>query len=263
MNARLPPAPCVGSRLGWLGVAAALHALPAWVFQGRRVPIGPGPRPTPIEVTMRSQPAPMERPVEPSKPKEKLQNPPPPVASKPKRRRPRATARERHRRASPTREAGPKRPAAPRPVVGMSFGSTVRGGPAFATGETLIGSTPSTGRAEPAAAPPPPRGSGNRQARFVNPTGPDVERPRRTGRIKPNYPEALRAQRVEAQVTVQLMLNRAGAVTRVRIMKPARHPAFNRAALEAAQKEEFTPATQGGRPIPYTLSFSYRFRSSD
>ena len=51
-----------------------------------------------------------------------------------------------------------------------------------------------------------------------------------------------------------------------RLSRYARHllsanPAL--AAEAAARREEFTPATRDGRALPFTLTFTYRFRLSE
>ena len=51
-----------------------------------------------------------------------------------------------------------------------------------------------------------------------------------------------------------------GKVTRVKIISASPYPEFNQAADKAAHEEEFEPALRDGIPIPYTLSYTYRFR---
>ena len=55
-------------------------------------------------------------------------------------------------------------------------------------------------------------------------------------------------------------LDAAGKVIDVRIIKKSDHPEFDEAARQAALREQFDPATRDGTAIPYTLSYTYRFR---
>jgi protein TonB len=87
--------------------------------------------------------------------------------------------------------------------------------------------------------------------------------PVRRGESKPVYPALLKSQGLEANVTVLLQLDASGAVTKVQIVKPAQYPEFNEAARRAALAERFEPATRDGVAIPYSLSFTYRFRLED
>jgi protein TonB len=87
--------------------------------------------------------------------------------------------------------------------------------------------------------------------------------PKRRAPSKPPYPETLKAQGVEADVPVLVTLDDGGRVTAVKILKSSAYPEFDEAARRAALAEQFEPATRDGAPIPYTLSFTYRFRLED
>jgi protein TonB len=87
--------------------------------------------------------------------------------------------------------------------------------------------------------------------------------PKRKQQKKPAYPETLKSQGIEADVTVMVTLDARGKVTSVKIIKPAPYPEFNAAAEATAREEEFEPALRDGMPIPYTLSYTYRFRLED
>ena len=60
------------------------------------------------------------------------------------------------------------------------------------------------------------------------------------------------------QVRVSIEAN--GKVSSVTVLKGSGHQAFDEAAERAAMAETFTPATRDGKPVAYTLSYSYRFR---
>jgi protein TonB len=165
--------------------------------------------------------------------------------------------------------AGPKDAAPPPRVVGLSLESTVEGGegPGFAVGNTALGRT-----ADRAVAPEAVARSGlatdaarasNAVATRIPSAGVRYAMPQRKRVINPVYPELLKSQGIEADVTVMLSLDASGAVAGVKIVKPAPYPEFNEAARKAALAEQFLPATRDGIAIPYSLSFTYRFRLED
>jgi periplasmic protein TonB len=168
-------------------------------------------------------------------------------------------------------------PATPKAVriVGLSLESTTEGGsgPSFAVGNTRQGET-----AERAVAPkditPPPEstaaptnstgsGKGNQVASRIPVAGVKYELPTRRHPKNPPYPSTLKSQGIEGDVPVLVSIDATGKVTAVKILKPSAYPEFNEAARLAALAEEFEPATRDGAPIPYPLSFTYRFRLED
>ena len=88
-------------------------------------------------------------------------------------------------------------------------------------------------------------------------------KPKRLQRIKPAYPPTLRAQGIEANVVVKVEVDATGKVTQVEIISPAKESEFNEAAKRAARQEKFSPATKDGKAIPYSISYTYRFRIND
>jgi protein TonB len=170
----------------------------------------------------------------------------------------------------PPREPPPEPAKAPPPrVVGLSLESTAEGGdgPSFAVGNTRAGAT--AGRAEApkevaptAAAEAPPQPTANRAATRIPTAGITYTMP--GGKPKqPPYPATLKAQGLEGDVGVTVQLDATGRVTKVTIVKPSPYPEFNEAARQAAADETFTPATRDGVPIPYPLTYTYRFRLDD
>ncbi len=74
------------------------------------------------------------------------------------------------------------------------------------------------------------------------------------------YPSAALKDRVGAPVTVTLRLDvdAAGAVTHAEVTEPQGH-GFDEAALAAAQKLRFEPASRAGAPVASKVSFRYTF----
>jgi protein TonB len=218
------------------------------------------PRPTPLVVEMREPPPPPPAPAI-----AKAETPTPEPEPKPEPPKPRPKSEP------PPKELPPPPPttAAPPPrIVGLSLESTTEGGdgPAFSVGNTRDGETakqavdprkvPPRGTAPPTAAPV----SRNQVASRVPTAGVKYVLPRRRKPSQPPYPETLKAQGIEADVTVLVKLAADGSVETVTIVKGSGHPEFDQAARAAAQGEAFEPATRDGVAVPYTLSFTYRFR---
>ena len=162
--------------------------------------------------------------------------------------------------ADPVETAAPEPPAeAPpaEPIVGLSAESTAVGdGPAFAVGNTRMGTTETVAR-DPSSVgkltrtPPGVRSSAK------------IVRPKRQGRSEPVYPADLKAQGLEGDVEVSVDLTPEGRVTAARVTRGSRHAAFDEAALAAARIERFSPATSDGKPVAFTLTYTIRFRITE
>jgi len=219
-----------------------------------------------IEVREHERPEPEPEPPPPDEPDEEASQPEP------------AAPRAAPAQPEPEPEEVPQEvsKSAPMRVVGISLEATVEGGggPAFAVGQTRMGQTAKrAAKAQKAVAPKVAevkaaptarkRGSLNRAATRI-PTA-KVKRTlpkRRLPRVPP-YPAELKSQGIEANVTVMVELDASGKVTSVKIITPSPYPAFNQAARAAALAEEWEPALRDGVPIPYTLSYTYRFQLED
>jgi periplasmic protein TonB len=173
---------------------------------------------------------------------------------------------------TPTPELNP----VPRRIVGLSLESTVEGnGPSFATGTSRMGQTetnatdPKLARRAPAAAQPAPTanaeqtGSVQRVASHIPTRDTQFEKPKRLKPNRPDFPPSLKAQGIEGDVVVRVDIAADGHVTRVAIVRSSGYPAFDDAAKRAASSEQFAPAMRDGAAVPFTLSYSYRFRIED
>jgi periplasmic protein TonB len=169
----------------------------------------------------------------------------------------------------PTEEPDP----VPRRIVGVSLESTVEGnGPSFATGTSRMGQTDThavdPARAQRAPAPAPaaqvtPAPGAQRVASHIPTRDTEFEKPKRLRPNRPEFPAALKAQGIEGDVTVRVDIAASGAVTSVTIVRGSGYPAFDEAAKRAAASERFAPAVRDGNPVPFSLSYSYRFRIED
>jgi protein TonB len=196
--------------------------------------------------------------------------PPPPPAPVERPTRPRVIAK-----APPPPAPPPVAPPKAKPVrvVGLSLESTAGeggDGPSFAAGNTRMGET-----AEKAVAPKditgapkgdsqaPESGTGNKTASRIPVAGVKYTQPKRKNPKPPPYPATLKSQGIEGDVTVLVSLDASGKVLSAKVIKGAPYPEFEEAAKAAALAEEFEPALRDGVPIPYTLSYTYRFRLED
>jgi TonB family protein len=252
---------------------------------GDRSALPSRPRPEKVTVRMtepiRRQPKPVSipepRPVpEPETTTAPALEPPPPTAPKQKViRRP----RKQQPAAAPDvpvdpvniSEKAPSATEAPRRrVVGINFESTVTGGdgPAFAVGNTRMGTTGKVAEAAKDVAPiagrtyrpGPKQPTGNRVSTVIPTAGVTLTKPKRLASEEPQYPKLLKAQGIEGNVAVLIQISETGTVTSVKVVKGSGYPEFDKAAKAAALKARFSPAKRNGAPISYTLKYTYRFR---
>jgi periplasmic protein TonB len=173
-------------------------------------------------------------------------------------------------------ELAPEPDAVPRRIVGLSLESTVEGkGPAFATGTSRMGATdthaadPTEARRAPAPQPAPssvqpePGAAAQRVASHIPTRDTQFEKPKRLKPNRPEFPPALKAQGIEGDVVVRVDIAASGQVTSVTIVKSSGQTAFDEAARNAAASERFAAAVRDGTPVPFTLTYSYRFRIDD
>jgi TonB family protein len=75
----------------------------------------------------------------------------------------------------------------------------------------------------------------------------------------PNYPSEARAEGVEAEVKLELVVSAAGAVENVRVVRRAGH-GLDDAAVLAARQFRFSPAVKQGHAVRVRMSWSVEFR---
>jgi periplasmic protein TonB len=257
-----------GRRRPWTRLAEALSALlmaaaiHVGVVVGTAFIAGRGParqrkleQAIRVEVREPPRPLPPRPPLPPRIEKSTLETP----APKP---RPKPTGRPQTEKLQPQPPAPPPKQTPVR-VVGLSLESTTEAGngPTFAVGDTRVGQT-----ADRAAS---PHGDGvpaglaaplNRPATRIPVQGVKYTSPKMRRKVEPTYPETLKAQGLEADVTVLVSIGVRGQVLAVEIVKGSPYPEFNQAARATALKQEFEPELRDGVPIASTLSWVYRFR---
>jgi protein TonB len=199
----------------------------------------PEPPPPPPEPEPEPEPEQITKP----EPKPRKAEPPPPAEKEP-----------------PDKSKKP-----PPRVVGLSLDSTSQGGsgPAFGVGNTRQGETDKRAADPKKVTREAPAASPNKTASRIPSAGASYVLPKRKRKVEPPYPEKFKAQGIEAAVTVMVSLDPGGKVKSVKIIKSSGYKEFDEAARKTALAEEFEPAKRDGTPIPYTLSFTYRFRLED
>jgi TonB family protein len=77
----------------------------------------------------------------------------------------------------------------------------------------------------------------------------------------PDYPEKAKSWGESAVVWVQALVDKDGKVENAVILQSSgRNLGFDEAALEAAYKNEYRPAIQGGEPVPVWVSYKVEFK---
>ncbi len=80
--------------------------------------------------------------------------------------------------------------------------------------------------------------------------------------VPAEYPRELLARGLRGAVTLQLVVDAAGSVSKVEVVLSA-GPDFDAAAMAAARQLRFQPATQGGKSISVAIRFRYVFAPED
>lgn len=75
----------------------------------------------------------------------------------------------------------------------------------------------------------------------------------------PRYPRVARQRGHEGTVELRIHVLRSGATGGVEILRSSGHTVLDDAALEAAMRWRFTPATRGGRPVDLWIEMPVEF----
>ena len=106
-----------------------------------------------------------------------------------------------------------------------------------------------------AFAPPPPK---QRDQEPYLPGVGDVTMPEVISREKAIYPEAARADKLEAQVIIEVVVDKEGKPTNPRILTPP--TIFDASALESVATYKYKPATKNGQPVAVTMNIITVFK---
>jgi protein TonB len=81
--------------------------------------------------------------------------------------------------------------------------------------------------------------------------------------VEPDYPPLLKKQGIEGDVVLLVIIDTQGKVSSAKVVKPSPHASFNDAALAAARRTRYAPATRGGKPMVFSQRYTVRFRIHD
>ena len=151
------------------------------------------------------------------------------------------------------RSAAPPPPAAPRRFA-VSLEATIPGG-GIAVPTAPPGSAPAL-RATPG-------GTSERADAPAFSTEPDsspslIAQPG-ADEMRALYPDAARRAGLEGDVRLELEVSASGEVTGSRVVRSAGN-GFDEVAQRLVRRFRFRPATRGGKPVPATVAWTYKFR---
>ncbi len=87
-----------------------------------------------------------------------------------------------------------------------------------------------------------------------------VDSPARLVRgVAPGYPAQARADRVESDVLLDIVVSTSGTVTSARVVRPSGH-GLDDAAVAAVRQFRFAPATKAGHAAPVRMRWTMEFR---
>jgi TonB family protein len=76
---------------------------------------------------------------------------------------------------------------------------------------------------------------------------------------KPKYPKPAIVRNQQGKVTVRLLIDRAGKVQTVELIKSSGYRLLDKSVLRFVEQEKFVSASQKGIPVDSTQEFSFRF----
>jgi len=204
------------------------------------------------------RPAPTQVRLVESRPQEPAPLPPPPKEPPPKRmevvRRAPSKAPVAPAPLLPTPENRNPPPAAPPRRFAVSLEATVPGG-----GIAVPTAPPGSGPALRAT----PGGTGtgpDAPAYAIEPdSAPSLIAQPDLSEMRALYPDAARRSGLEGNVQLELDVSASGEVTGSRVVRSAGN-GFVEVAQKLVRRFRFRPATRGGKPVPATVPWTYKFR---
>jgi len=90
--------------------------------------------------------------------------------------------------------------------------------------------------------------------------GGDVKEPKKIRDVKPVYPEAAQASKVQGIVILQVVIGTNGSVIDAQVIRHV--PMLDEAALDAVRQWEFTPTLLNGVPVEVVMTVTVNFTLS-
>ncbi len=233
---------------GWAVSLAFYAAFFAWVWLAPPVRRAVRSRPPPTRVTLVDTRPPVVEP------------PPllPSRRSHRRRWRSRSDLPRRPRRLPPPSSRRPGAPAPPPPAAprrfAVSLEATVPGG-GVAVPTAAPGSAPAL-RATPGGTSDRP----DAPAYYTEPdSAPSLIAQPDAAEMRALYPDAARRAGLEGDVRLELEVSASGEVTGSRVVRSAGN-GFDEVAQKLVRRFRFRPATRGGKAVPATVAWTYKFR---
>ena len=110
----------------------------------------------------------------------------------------------------------------------------------------------------PEAIPPPPPPTRRAPVRV----GGQIQTPALTRRVEPYYPPLAVRAHVEGIVILEAVIDEQGAVSDVKVLRPA-HPLLDREAILAIRQWRYSPLFLNGIRVPFMLTVTLSFRLED
>jgi protein TonB len=231
---------------GWAISIVLYAAFFAWVLLAPPVRRATGPRATPTRVTLvDTRPkAPEPPPAPPPEPPRKME-----VAKRAPSRTPPAPPPLLETPRSPT-----PAPVSPPRRFAVSLEATVPGG-GIAVPTAPPGSAPAL-RATPGGTSDRP----DAPAFYTEPdSSPSLIAQPGADEMRALYPDAARRSGLEGDVRLELEVSASGEVTGSRVVRSAGN-GFDEVAQRLVRRFRFRPATRGGKAVPATVAWTYKFR---
>jgi len=144
---------------------------------------------------------------------------------------------------TPTRREPPKPSPPPAPA---SSSSPVRKTEARPPGRPVPAEPPAMTTPAPSAAQP------------IH-VGGDIKAPAKTRDVRPVYPAAAQASRIQGIVIIEATIGADGRVRETRVLRPV-SPLLDDAAVEAVRQWEYEPTLLNGSPVPVIMTVTVNFR---
>lgn len=84
--------------------------------------------------------------------------------------------------------------------------------------------------------------------------------PRMVYEVQPEYPRLAKQAGIEGKVWIKVLVDIDGSVREAVVVKSSESAVLDKAALEAAYSNRFSPAIQNGQPIPVWAAYKVDFR---
>jgi TonB family protein len=89
--------------------------------------------------------------------------------------------------------------------------------------------------------------------------GGSIREPRKVRDRRPDYPESMKARRIQGRVILECVIAPTGKVSSVRVLRGV-HEHLDKAAVDAVKRWEYTPTLLNGAAVPVIMTVTVNFR---